>query len=93
MGSQPPQANGKQQGEAPEQTLPLSDRQLQILALVAEGRTDNEIALQLYISVKTVTWHVSNARTRLQARSRTHAVVLAMQQGLLPGHRSPEQET
>jgi DNA-binding NarL/FixJ family response regulator len=55
MASQPPLPD-EQWGEAPEQTLPLSDRQLQILALVAEGWTDNEIAIQLYISVKTVYW-------------------------------------
>lgn len=92
MGSQSPQRDEKQEN-ANGQHLPLSNRQRQILALVAEGRTDNEIAIQLYLSARTVTWHVKNACTRLQARSRTHAVVLAMRQGILPGKQPPSRRS
>jgi DNA-binding CsgD family transcriptional regulator len=69
----------------------LSERQLQILALVAEGATDNEIAARLYLSVKTVSWHMRRICARLQARSRTHAVALALRRGILPSRESPGQ--
>ena len=71
----------------------LTRRQLQVLALVAEGATDGEIALKLEISPGTVAWHVKAIRTRLDARSRTHAVALALRQGLLLGRRSRDQPT
>jgi DNA-binding CsgD family transcriptional regulator len=68
----------------------LSAREIEILGLVAEGRTDNEIAMQLCISAKTVSWYVKEIRTRLDARSRTHAVAMVLRQGILPGKRSPD---
>ena len=74
-----------------DKTIHLSDRELLILALVADGRTDNEIAIRLCISAKTVSWYVKEIRARFNARSRTHAVALAMRQGILSGKLSPEQ--
>jgi DNA-binding CsgD family transcriptional regulator len=70
----------------------LSQRQAEILALVAQGASDNEIAMQLCLSAKTVSWYVKEIRTLLRARSRSHAVALAMQYGLLSGMLMPEQE-
>jgi two-component system NarL family response regulator len=66
----------------------LSDRQLEVLMLVAEGATDNEIAIRLHLSVPTVSQYVKGIRGRLDARSRTHAVALALRQGILPGGSS-----
>lgn len=63
----------------------LSDRELEVLALVAEGATNNEIAIQLHLSVKTITHCMEAIFTQLDARSRTHAVALALRQGILPG--------
>jgi DNA-binding CsgD family transcriptional regulator len=74
------------QGEA----VSLSNRQQQILSLVAEGRTDNEIAQQLCISVQTVAWHVREIRAQFGARSRAHAVALALRQGIPLGRISPD---
>jgi len=68
--------------------ISLSGRQVQVLTLVAEGATDNEIARQLGLSAKTVSMHLKIARTRLDARSRAHAVALALRQDLLPGRLS-----
>jgi len=62
----------------------LSDRQLEVLMLVAEGATDNEIAIRLHLSVLTVSQYVVEIRARLDARSRAHAVALALWQGVLP---------
>jgi DNA-binding CsgD family transcriptional regulator len=76
-----------------DQPVHLSDRERQVLALVAEGATDNEIALRLHLSVLTVAQYVRAIRTRLDARSRAHAVALAMRMGLLPGRSSPGEDS
>ena len=72
--------------------MSLSDRQTEVLALVAHGATDSEIAQQLCLSADTVAWHVKEIRTRLDARSRAHAVALAMRHDLLPSQVSPEED-
>jgi len=54
----------------------LTRRQTEVLALVAQGASDNEIAMQLCLSAKTVSWYVKEIRARLGARSRAHAVAL-----------------
>jgi DNA-binding CsgD family transcriptional regulator len=69
----------------------LSPRQREVLGLVAEGATDHEIARRLRLSVDTVAWHMREIRARLGARSRAHAVALAIGHGLLPSPPSPEE--
>jgi DNA-binding NarL/FixJ family response regulator len=69
--------------------LHLSERERVILTLIAEGRTDNEIAMRLCLSAKTVSWYVEGIRARIDARSRAQAVAVAMRQGLLLGDESP----
>ena len=68
---------------------PLSPRELQVLDLVAAGRTNKEIALQLDISNQTVKNHVSSILRKLAVNDRTQAVVYAMRRGwikvVLPG--------
>jgi DNA-binding CsgD family transcriptional regulator len=81
---QPSTSDEEQRNEA-NGTVSLSHRQTQVLALVAKGETDNEMALELSISPLTVAWYVREIRARLDARSRAHAVALALQQGILPG--------
>lgn len=61
----------------------LTDRQFQILALVADGFDNSEIALLLAIEVETVKSHLKKAYLRLGARNRAHAVSLAYRTGLL----------
>jgi DNA-binding NarL/FixJ family response regulator len=61
----------------------LSERELQILRLVAGGARNHEIARGLRITVKTVEFHVSNIMGKLGARSRTESVSRAWQAGLL----------
>jgi len=74
-----------------EGTDALSRRQLQVLILVAEGATDHQIARCLGLSTRTVSNYMAAILARLDACSRTQAVVLAMRQGLLPDHPPPEQ--
>ena len=86
-----PSTSAEEQRDAADSAPYLSERETKILTLVAEGRTDNEIAIQLCISAKTVSWYMQQIRARLGARSRTHAAVLAIRQGILAGKRSPDQ--
>lgn len=61
----------------------LSDRELEVLRLIADGRSNAEIAGKLFISEKTVKGHVSNILSKLHTLDRTQAAVLAWQQGLM----------
>ncbi|WP_164519599.1 helix-turn-helix transcriptional regulator [Nocardioides ferulae] len=61
----------------------LTTREREILGLVAEGRSNGEIARQLYISAKTVSVHVSNILGKLGAAGRTEAAAIARRDGLL----------
>lgn len=61
----------------------LSDRELEVLRLIADGRSNAEIAGKLVISEKTVKGHVSNILGKLHMLDRTQAAVYAWQQGLM----------
>jgi DNA-binding CsgD family transcriptional regulator/tetratricopeptide (TPR) repeat protein len=61
----------------------LTARELEVVALVAEGRTNGEIGRQLFISTKTVSVHVSNILAKLGATGRTEAAAMARRRGLL----------
>jgi DNA-binding CsgD family transcriptional regulator len=63
--------------------LRLTPREREILALVAEGRSNGEIGRQLFISTKTVSVHVSNILGKLDASGRTEAAAIARREGLL----------
>lgn len=62
----------------------LTDREREILQLMAAGRTNGQIASQLGVSRKTVANHVANTLAKLHASDRGHAIVLARDAGL--GH-------
>ncbi len=61
----------------------LSDRELEILRLVADGVTNADIATQLFISDKTVKTHVRNILAKLQVTDRTKAAAYAWRKGLV----------
>ena len=61
----------------------LSDRELEVLRLIADGLSNAEIADKLIISEKTVKGHVSNILGKLHMMDRTQAAVFALQQGLV----------
>ncbi len=62
----------------------LTARESEVLALIAEGRSNGQIGTALFISTKTVSVHVSNILAKLGARSRGEAAALARARGLLP---------
>ena len=59
----------------------LTARECEVLTLLARGYTGEEVARQLQVSGETVRAHVRNSVTKLHARTRLHAVVLALQRG------------
>jgi len=72
----------RRQAEEPQNDIPLSDREAEIIRLIALGESGPEIADQLHITHNTVRTHVRNAMTKTGARSRAHLVAKAMGAGL-----------
>ena len=68
---------------APVQAQPLTDREREVLALVAEGNSNKIIGDRLVISERTVKSHLTYIMTKLRASDRTHAVVTAVRLGWL----------
>lgn len=62
---------------------PLTGRETEVLALLAQGHTNKEIAAALFISERTVKFHVSAIMGKLNAGNRTEAVAAAAQRGLV----------
>ena len=87
LGAQPLLDELRALGSAPARGDAASDsltaREREILALVAEGRSNGEIGKQLFISAKTVSVHVSNILGKLGAAGRTEAAAIARRRGLI----------
>jgi len=72
--------------EPPEQQVPapkLTDREMQVLKLVAKGMNNRDIAKELFISENTVKNHVRNILEKLQIHSRMEAVMIAVREKLI----------
>ncbi len=61
----------------------LTDRELRVLRLIAEGHDTNEVGKRLYYSERTVKNIIHDITSRLNLRNRTHAVAYALRQGLI----------
>jgi LuxR family maltose regulon positive regulatory protein len=62
---------------------PLSERELEVLALLAAGKSNPQIAKELFVAKSTVKTHVKNIYHKLDARNRTQALARARELGLL----------
>ena len=60
-----------------------TNREIEVLQLIASGLRNKEIAEQLFLSVRTVRYHTENLYGKLGVQSRTHAVRIANERGLL----------
>ena len=64
-------------------TRPLSARERELVVLVAQGRTDAQIAEQLFISIRTVRTHLDRIRDKSGCRRRADLTRLALQEGII----------
>jgi DNA-binding NarL/FixJ family response regulator len=62
----------------------LTEREIDVLTLIAKGQSNNEIAENLYISLNTVKTHIKNIFQKLEVEDRTQAALKAMQDEIIP---------
>jgi non-specific serine/threonine protein kinase len=68
---------------APAELVPLTDREREVVELIANGLTNRRIADELVVSERTVEWHVSKLLSRLGLQSRAQLALWALDQGIL----------
>lgn len=66
---------------SPEPTRPLNERELEVMSMLAHGAGGQEIARALFISPEAVRSRTRSARVKLGAKTRSHAVALAVHSG------------
>ncbi len=67
----------------PEYPSGLTQREVEVLCLIVAGKTDREIAEELFISARTVGGHISNILNKTSSSNRAEAAVYAARQGLV----------
>jgi DNA-binding NarL/FixJ family response regulator len=73
-------------------SAPLTEREENVLALLAVGLTNNEIGERLYLSLSTVKTHIASVLTKLGLRNRVEAAMWAYESGRVQGERPGENE-
>ncbi len=72
----------------PEEPIKLTKREIEGLSLVIEGRSSKEVADLLYVSKRTVDFHLANIYDKLQVTNRVQAFRRAVRLGLISGEMS-----
>lgn len=75
--------------DLPPTTDPLTERELEVLQLVAQGLTNGEIAERLVLGERTVGNHISSILSKLHLANRTQAALYALREGIAPLHPVP----
>ncbi|MCA9959030.1 MAG: response regulator transcription factor [Anaerolineales bacterium] len=73
--------NGNNQNDADNK---LTDREMEVLQLLAQGASNPQIAEDLFITINTVKTHISHILSKLQVENRTQAAAYAVQKGIVP---------
>ncbi len=76
-------AEPQRQVESPRRLESLTPRELEILGLMSDGLFNREISERLWLAEETVKTHVHHVLAKLSARSRAHAVAIALRRGLV----------
>src|SRR6185295_8644513 len=81
------------ESSATHEALGLTQRELELLRLVASGATNNRLAGQLFVTEQTVKFHLSNIYRKLGVANRTQASRFAYSHGLVPTAVAPDADT
>ncbi len=81
------ESGGRAEGETSTRPL-LSEREREVLHLAGQGRSNQGIADELFLSVGTVKWHTTNIYSKLMVSRRTEAIARARELGLLPNSKT-----
>ena len=84
--------SGRGDADRPDPLASLTGREREVVALIAEGRSNLDISRELFISLKTVKSHVSHVFTKLDATSRTQVALLVQRTGQPAGTDGPRPE-
>jgi len=77
----------KQPPKLPPTTEPLTPREVEVLGCLTQGMANQQIAIELSVSVRTVTTHVRNILDKLHLANRTQAALYALDKGIIPKHQ------
>jgi DNA-binding NarL/FixJ family response regulator len=77
----------------PDRLAVLTEREREVLTLIALGRSNPEIGQELYLSASTVSTHIGRILAKLDLRDRVHAVILGYECGLVPPTETPAQRS
>ena len=83
----PPRARPASGSDWPGRDTGLSDRESEVLALITQGKSNDEIAALCYLSINTVKSYVRSAYRKIEVDSRTQAVLWGIDHGFKPDHR------
>jgi DNA-binding NarL/FixJ family response regulator len=81
--------HGPEPGTLPEEAKTLSERELDVMRLIARGLSNSEIANELFLSEATVKSHVARILAKLELRDRVQTVVFAYESGLIRAGNPP----